>query len=68
MVYPQEKLKEYIKNSGLIVGHIAEKVGVSRTTFYLLIKKPWKFTYDQATTLQKLLGISASDMAKIFCI
>lgn len=63
----QEKLKQYIKNSGLIIGHIAEKVGVSRTTFYLLCKKPWDFTYNQATILQKLLGIPAAEMPKIFC-
>lgn len=63
-----EKLKEYLKKSGLIIGRIAEKVGVSRTTFYLLVKKPWNFTYEQATTLQKLLNIPASEMPKIFCI
>ena len=50
-------LNEVIKRSGIKKGVLAEKIGVSRTTFSALLRNRAEFKVDQALKLCEILGI-----------
>jgi DNA-binding XRE family transcriptional regulator len=50
-------LEEKIKQSGIKKGFLADKLGVSRSTFYAQIRNGVEFKVSQVQTLCNLLGI-----------
>lgn len=52
-----KKLEERIKQSGLKKGYLAERIGVSRTTFSALLSNKSEFKVSQIRTLCELLDI-----------
>lgn len=60
-------LEAKIKQSGLKKGYLAERIGVSRTTFYALLHNEAEFKASQIKTLCELLGIHDTEtMQNIF--
>ena len=62
-----EKLMEYVKDSGLKLGFIAEKMGLSRFGLYKKINNESDFKAREIENLCELLHItSMSDRNRIF--
>lgn len=62
-----EKLMEYVKDSGLKLGFIAEKMGLSRFGLYKKINNESDFKAREIETLCELLHItSMGDRNRIF--
>lgn len=57
-------LKEKIRQSGLKNGYLAERLGVSRTTFCALLRNESEFKASQIKTLCELLGIKDDETLK----
>lgn len=60
-------LDKYIENSGLKIGFIVEKLGISRQSFDNKRKGDTPFRASEVYVLCDLLNISESDKPKIFC-
>lgn len=52
-----KKLEKIISDSGLKKGFLAKKIGVSRSTFYALMRNEAEFKASQIKILCDLLGI-----------
>lgn len=52
-----KKLEDMIQQSGLKKGYLAERLGVSRSTFCALLNNKSEFRVSQVRTLCELLGI-----------
>lgn len=50
-------LEEKIKQSGLKKGYLADRIGVSRSTFYAQVRNGVEFRVSQVKILCSLLGI-----------
>ena len=61
-----ELLEEKIAESGLRIGFIAEKCGLSRMGFYKKIKGISEFTASEISVIKELLKLSAKDIQRIF--
>lgn len=57
-------LEKKIKQSGLKKGYLAEKIGVSRTTFYALLHNSAEFKASQIKTLCEVLGVNDDETMK----
>lgn len=57
-------LGDKIKQSGLKKGYLAEKIGVSRTTFYALLRNKSEFKASQIRTLCEVLGVNDDETMK----
>ena len=62
-----ELLDKYIENSGLKLGYIIEKLGISRQAFDRKRKGLVAFRAAEVYVLCDLLKISEEDKPKIFC-
>lgn len=60
-------LDNYIENSGLKIGFIVEKLGISRQSFDKKRKGDTPFRASEVYVLCDLLNIGESDKPKIFC-
>lgn len=60
-------LDKYIENSGLKIGFIVEKLGISRQSFDKKRKGDTPFRASEVYVLCDLLNISGNDKPKIFC-
>lgn len=60
-------LDNYIENSGLKIGFIVEKLGISRQSFDKKRKGDTPFRASEVYVLCDLLNIVESDKPKIFC-
>lgn len=61
-----ERLKEKIKESGLIKGWIAEKCGMSYNSFLNKLNNKTDFTAPEISTLKDLLSLDAQEVFDIF--
>ena len=61
-----ELLQQYIRNSGLKMSYISEKMGISRYTLHLKLTNESEFKTSEMNTLCNILGISDSDKLAIF--
>lgn len=59
-------LEEKIAESGLRIGFIAEKCGLSRMGLYKKIKGMSEFTASEISVIKELLKLSAKDIQRIF--
>ena len=57
-------LEDRIKQKGLKKGFLAEKLGVSRTTFCALLRNETEFKVSQIQTLCELLDIQDDETMK----
>ena len=57
-------LEEKIRQSGLKKGYLAEQLGISRTTFYTLLRNNSDFKASQIKTLCDILGITDDETLK----
>lgn len=57
-------LEEKIRQSGLKKGYLADRIGVSRTTFYTLLRNQSDFKVSQIKTLCDILGITDDETLK----
>jgi len=63
MVTKEEtKLKKRIKEKGLKQGFLADKVGISETTFSKIVKGRIKPTYEIAQKIAKILNCKPDDI------
>lgn len=62
-----ELLDEYIKKSGLKIGHIVKQLGLSRYGFIKKQKGINTFKASEVFLLCDMLNISEKDREKIFC-
>jgi predicted transcriptional regulator len=60
-------LNEYISASGLKIGFIVEKLGISRQAFARKLKGKISFKASEVYTLCDILRISEDDKKDIFC-
>lgn len=61
-----KKLKEKITQSGLKIGFIAERVGISRQGLYHKINGDHDFTASEMAKLQDILHLSLDEKEQIF--
>lgn len=61
-------LDEYIEKSGLKLGHIIEKLGLSRASWHRKKNGSVPFRVSEVYVLCDLLKIPEEDQGKIFCI
>lgn len=59
-------LESYISESGLKVGYICEKLGLSRQGFRKKLTNESEFKASEINTLATLLGISTAERDQIF--
>lgn len=59
-----ELLEDKIRKSGKKKGYLAEKIGVSRTTFYALLHNNSEFKARQIRTLCAEIGIEDDETVK----
>ena len=57
-------LEEKIRQSGLKKGYLADRLGVSRTTFHTLLRNQSNFKVSQIKTLCDILGITDDETLK----
>ena len=60
-------LNEYIKNSGMKIGNIAENLGISRQAFDAKRNGRIAFRASEVYVVCDLLRIPADERPKIFC-
>ena len=60
-------LGEYIDKSGLKLGHIIDKLGISRASWHKKFNGSVSFRGSEVYVLCDLLNISDEDQSKIFC-
>lgn len=60
-------LNQYVQRSGLKIGHVVEKLGISRQAYYKKTKGKIAFRASEVYALCKMLDIPEEDEHKIFC-
>lgn len=60
-------LENYIEKSGLKIGFIVNKLGISRQSFDMKRKGNTPFRASEVYVICDLLKISENDKSKIFC-
>lgn len=59
-------LKDVMRASGLKLGFIAEKLGMSRQSLYRCLKGKTEFKQSQIAALCDILSLNNEDMKRIF--
>lgn len=61
-----ELLKSRIDESGITITALADKMGVSRETFYNRLESPDTFKLSEVVGLSKALNLPSKDVRQIF--
>ncbi|MBQ3584522.1 MAG: helix-turn-helix transcriptional regulator [Lachnospiraceae bacterium] len=61
-----QMLKEKICNSGISITYIAEKIGISRESFYKKLNNKTEFKASEMTIIKEVLNLSVEERDKIF--
>lgn len=59
-------LADKIQQSGLKKSYIADKIGVSKSTFYAQMQGKTEFRMSQVATISQLLGLDEANITAIF--
>ncbi len=59
-----DKLNDLIRQKGIKKGYLAQKIGVSNTTFYALLRNKTEFKASQIRILCEELGIEDNETMK----
>lgn len=61
----QEKVGEYAEASGTTREAIADKMGISRSSFFNKLRGSYEFSLSEAFTLSRILGVSLDDFYRL---
>ncbi len=57
-----EKVGEYAEKNGETKDSIADKLGISRSSFFNKLRGAYEFSFSEAYDLSRLLGISMDEL------
>lgn len=61
----QEKVGEYAEAKGTTREAIADKMGISRSSFFNKLRGSYEFSLSEAFTLSRILGVSLDDFYRL---
>lgn len=62
----KDKLKDIIKDAGMTVTAVADKIGITRESFYNKLNNETEFKASEIAKIQNLFHLTAVDVDAIF--